>query len=322
MHHTLTYNAPGFPRPDPSTYDLLPPDLAGKFDLFEDRYLNAHAAVDGAQAQIASAQDDADAARSALDNLGPDADERVRRTAEERLARARARLEQKQTEAMQAIRRREEVRVVALACARLVESARTYEPMPQRAGDLQHVAERGRLAGLNLRLYGEVAIPKGVTLPTVSAEIDAHRAHRAGIVSAPPTRDSIERDLLNYLDRAARRGGIEIDLGNDGLGDDPARQPAIVWPLNNSARLDVEALLARHCGDGLREEIRAGLDQRYAGIEFSLDPHEKARKLKETDARLLELERIECALTWQAIRNGEDVFFRPDANARAVLGVA
>lgn len=321
MHYTLTTTAPGFPRPEPSTYDLLPAVLQEKFDTLEDLYANAHSAVDGAQAQLASTQDDFDRAKSAYDSLGPDADERVRQTAEEKLSRARKRLDAKHVEVMQPIGRRENTRTVALACARLVEGARTYEPMPKGGGDLQNVAERGKLAGLSLRLADEVAIP-GTSLSAVSAEIDSLRTHRAGVIGAPPTREHVERRLLDDLDRAARRGGIEIDLGHDGFGDDPARQPSVVWPLNNSARLDVEALLARHLGDAIKAEIKAKLDQRYAGIEFTLDSRDKAKKLKEIDAKLLELERVEAALIWQAIHNGEDVFFRPDANPRAVLGVA
>jgi len=322
MHHTLTTTAPGFPRPEPSTYDLLPAVLQEKFDAFEDLYANAHSAVDGAQAQLASTQDDFDRAKSAYDSLGPDADERQMQAAREKLDRARKRLDAKHVEVMQPIGRRETVRTVALACTRLMGGARTYEPMPKGGGDLQHVAERGKLAGLNLRLYGEVAIPKGTSLPGVSAEIDALRVHRAGVVSAPPTREYVERRLLDDLDRAARRGGVGVDIGDDGFGDDPARHPEIVWPTNRSARIDVEALIARHLGDAIRAEIRAKLDARYEGVTLALNPHEKGKRLREIDTKLLELERVECAITWQAIRNGEDVFFRADANPRAVLGVA
>jgi len=333
VHHTLTYNASGLPRPEPSTYDLLPAVLQEKFDTFEDRYANAHAAVDGAQAQLASTQDDLDRAKSARDSLGLDTDERQKQAAQEKFDRARKRLDQRHVDVQQAIGRRETVRTVALACTRKVEGARTYEPMPQRAGDLQHVAERGKLAGLDLRIV-ETKVPKGASLSAVSAEIDALRAHRVGVANAVPSRESVERRLLADLAEAARRGEISVDIGNDGFGDGDARQPSISWPtvgLRAQARLagervmtiDVEALAARHFGDAIRAEIRAGLDQRYEGVGLALDPHEKAKKLREIDARLLELERIEAALVWQAIRNGDtSVFFRADADPRAVLGVA
>jgi hypothetical protein len=205
--------------------------------------------------------------------------------------------------------------------------------MPLRGGDLQHVAERGKLHGLDLRLYGEVKIPKGATLTAVSAEIDTLRVHRADLANVPASREYVERRLLDDLDAAARRGGIGVDIGRDGLGDDPARHPGVTWPTkamnapsnNDGSRvmaIDVEALVARHLGDAIKAEIKAKLDARYADVALTLDAHEKGKRLRAIDAQLLELGRVEAALTWRAIREGKDVFFRPDADPRAVLGIA
>lgn len=331
----------GLVRPDQSTLNLLPPVLAERFNAFEDLEANAASALEGAKTAEASAREDFDIAKSALENLEARAKEDRTltdytsqiSTAKERVDRARKRLDQKDGEVAAAIRRLDAVRSVAKACARKVEGARTYAPMPKRGGDLQHVAERGKLAGLDLRLV-ETTVPKGATLAAVSAEIDAQHTLRAGVANAMPPREQVERRLLADLDKAARRGEIGVSIGRDGLGDDPARHPSIDWPTvalrapsnqdgSRVMTIDVEALVARHLGDAVRVEIAAKLDARYAGESLTLDAHAKAKRLREIDAKLLELERIECALIWQAIRNGDtSVFFRADADSRAVLGVA
>src|SRR5690606_34294544 len=136
-----------------------------------------------------------DIAKSALENLEAQAaTDRTTTdytsqisTAKARVDRARKRLDQKGGEVAAAIRRLDAVRSVAKACARKVEGARTYAPMPRRAGDLQTAAERGKLAGLDLRLV-ETTIPKGATLAAVSAAIDAQRTLRAGVANAMPPR--------------------------------------------------------------------------------------------------------------------------------------
>lgn len=332
---------PGLARLDPSTYALLPALQQWMLDTFEDLEANAASEVEGLKTAEGSVREDFDNAKTDLANLEAQAATDRTRTdytyqiaaAKEKVARARKRLDQKSAETAAAIRRLDSIRSVARACARLMEGARTYAPMPKRGGDLQHVAERGRLAGLDLRL-AEVKLPKGVTLPTVSAEIDALRAHRVGIANAVPPREVVERRLLADLDKAAQRGEIGVSIGRDGLGDDPARHPSIVWPTvalrapSNSdgsrvMTIDVEALVARHLGDAVRAEIKAKLDARYADESLTLDAHEKARKLHEIDAKLLELERIECALIWQQIKAGDtSVFFRSDASPKAVLSVA
>lgn len=331
----------GLVRPDQSTLNLLPPVLAERFNAFEDLEADAASAVEGAKRAEGSAREDFDNARTDLANLEAQAATDRTRTdythqiaaAKERVERARKRLDQKGAETAAAIRRLDAVRTVARACARKTEAARTYTPIPKRGGDLQHVADRGRLAGLDLRLV-ETKVPKGATLSAVSAEIDALRAHRADVANALPPREVVERRLVGDLDAAARRGEIGVSIGRDGLGDDPARHPSIEWPTvslrapvnNDGSRvmaIDVEALVARHLGDAIKTEIKAKLDARYEGVTATLDVHEKGRKLREADTRLLDLERIECALIWQAIRNGDtSVFFRADADSRAVLGVA
>lgn len=329
----ITYNGDGLPQLDPSTYDRLPPVLQEKFDVLEDLHANAHSAVEGATAQLASATDDFDRAKGTRDKLGPDADERQKKAADDTVARARKRLDLRHEESPRSIRLRESIRTVTGTCARKVEGARTYAPMPQRGGDLQHVAGRGNLDGLDLRIVSTV-VPKGATLPAVSAEIDALRTHRADLANAPAPREFIERRLLDDLDAAARRGGIGIDIGRDGLGDDPARHPGVTWPTkamnapSNSdgsrvMAIDVEALVARHLGDAIRAEIRAKLDKRYADVALTLDAHEKGKRLRAIDAKLLELARVEASLIWRQIRSGDtSIFFRPDADPRAVLGIA
>lgn len=332
---------PGLARLDPSTYNLLPPVLREKPNTFVDLGADAVSVVEGAKRAEGSAREDFDNDKTDLANL--EAQAATDRTthdysnqiaaAKERVEQARKRLDKKSAETAAAIRRLDAFRAVNNMCVCKLEGARTFAPMPQRGGDLQHVAERGRLAGLDLRLV-ETKVPKGATLSAVSAEVDAHRALRVDLANAPAPRDYVERRLIDDLEKDARRGEIGVSIGRDGLGDDPARHPSVDWPTialrtpsnNDGSRvmaIDVEALVARHLGDAIKAEIKAKLDQRYEGVTLTLDPSEKAKRLREVDAKLLEMERVEAALIWQAIRNGDtSVFFRPDADPRAVLGVA
>lgn len=331
----------GLVRLDPSTYNILPPVLQEKPNTFVDLGADAVSALEGAKRAEGSAREDFDNDKTDLANLEEQAATDRTRTdythqiaaAKERVERARKRLDQKSAETAAAIRRLDTVRTVNNTCVRKLEGARTYAPIPKRGGDLQHVAERGKLDGLDLRLV-ETKVPKGANLSTVSAEVDAHRALRADVANALPPREVVERRLLGDVDVAARRGEIGVSIGRDGLGDDPARHPSIEWPTvalrapvnNDGSRvmaIDVEALVARHMGDAIKAEIRVKLDQRYADATLTLDAHAKARRLREIDAKLLELSRVEAALIWQSINRGDtNVFFRADADPRAVLCVA
>jgi len=88
--------------------------------------------------------------------------------------------------------------------------------------------------------------------------------------------------------------------------------------------VDVAALAARFWGDQILADAEAAVDAAYAGIELTLEPHERRKRLRQIDGKILDLQRREAAAVWRLIEEfgDEDAGFRPGTSAAAILGVA
>lgn len=143
--------------------------------------------------------------------------------------------------------------------------------------------------------------------------------------------ESAERRLPALVEELAQRGAPELaGAGEPGarlsirgpkmdLGAEPRRNGSGNIPKGD----DALALLAWLAPERVLEKLRADLHEAYSAVDVQLDPHEKSRRRREIKAAILEAERIEAAAGWALIEQGDDtVRFRPDADPRAVLGIA
>lgn len=86
---------------------------------------------------------------------------------------------------------------------------------------------------------------------------------------------------------------------------------------------DARALIAWLHPERLQEEIERQIEDAYKSTSVPIMTRAERRvRLKEIDAKLLELERLEAECIWRALADGEAIHFRPDTDPRAVLGIA
>lgn len=164
-----------------------------------------------------------------------------------------------------------------------------------------------------------------------TAEIAGLYAERQEVEQAPPPAQYAKDSIRLKLERLAARG-------KPGVTPPTAEADVtFVWPakaLNAAGRtshpgerpqvVDIEAMAARYFGDQILADAEAAVDAAYAGIELTLEPHERRKRLRQIDAKILDLQRREAAAVWRLIEEfgDEDVTFRPGTNPRALLGIA
>jgi len=147
------------------------------------------------------------------------------------------------------------------------------------------------------------------------------RAKRGEIIAAPEPAEVVKQRLRATISANASAGRIGVDEGRLVW---PTRALDVVTPTAARARvIDVEAVLCGLFGDRIIEEAERAVDESYAGVELTLDAGVRRERLREIDAALLASERAECAAVLALIDSGDEaISFRPDANPRAVLGLA
>lgn len=162
-------------------------------------------------------------------------------------------------------------------------------------------------------------------------EITELFAERQEVEQAPPPASYARDSIRLKLERLAARGKPSVTPPT------AEADVTLVWPtkaLNAAGRashpgerpqvVDIEAMVARYFGDQILADAEAAVDAAYAGVELVLEPHERRRRLRHIDGKILEAERRECAARWKLIEEfgDEDISFRPGTNPRALLGIA
>lgn len=165
----------------------------------------------------------------------------------------------------------------------------------------------------------------------VTQESAGGYTERQEVEQAPPPAQYAKDSARLEVERLAARGKPRVTQPS------ATEEVSIVWPakaLNASGRashpgerpqvVDVEAMAARYWGDQIIADVEAEIDRAYAGIELTLEPHERRKRLRQIDAKILHLQRREAAAIWKLIEEfgDEDVTFRPGTNPRALLGIA
>ena len=200
----------------------------------------------------------------------------------------------------------------------------------------------GRLAGDNHEpaelVLDEVAVDAPETaeacravIAEVAKEIAGLFNERQEVEQAPPPASYAKDSIRLKLERLAARGRPTVSVPS------AEADVTLVWPakaLNAAGRAshpgerpqvaDIEAMVARYFGDQILADAESAVDAAYAGVELVLEPHERRRRLRHIDGKILEAERRECAARWKLIEEfgDEDISFRPGTNPRALLGIA
>lgn len=200
----------------------------------------------------------------------------------------------------------------------------------------------GRLAGDNHEpaelVLDEVPVDAPETADACRALVAEATAEIAGLFNerqeveqAPPPASYAKDSIRLKLERLAARGKPSVTPPT------AEADVTLVWPtkaLNAAGRAshpgerpqvaDIEAMAARYFGDQILADAEAAVDAAYVGVELVLEPHERRKRLRQIDAKILDLQRRECAARWALIeRHGdEDISFRPGTNPRAILGIA
>jgi hypothetical protein len=339
---SLDLNGPnyveGLVMPDDSARALLPEDIQRKLAIIEEEHDRRDSAVVAATAAASDAHEAWVIAKSNRERLesqsvieGSNISKAQLDLAREKEARAKKLKGEGDAKPQVALRERDVVRQVAAGVTKLIQSARTYEPMRERAGPMNIIGERGKFAGFDLSDAPDVKLSgdlRDIVTTQRGLNTGLHIEQKA-IAGAPLPRESVESRLIADLDKAAARAVLGVDLGERGH-----RDPSVRWPVRGndsifrteggklSMHVDAEAFIARFHRDELVAEIQAALDKAYASVEMALDPGEANQRLKDIKRTLVEAERIECAAIWRLLEDGAtDVFFRPDTNPRAILGV-
>lgn len=164
-----------------------------------------------------------------------------------------------------------------------------------------------------------------------TAEIAGLYAERQEVEQAPPPASYAKDSIRLKLERLAARGKPSVTPPT------AEADVTLVWPakaLNAAGRAshpgerpqvaDIEAMVARYFGDQILADAEAAVDAAYAAVELVLEPHERRKRLRQIDAKILAAERRECAARWKLIEEfgDEDITFRPGTNPKALLGIA
>jgi hypothetical protein len=319
---------------------LLPDEQQQMFATGEGLDADATSAIQGAQAVAASAREDFDIAKTALANAesrsvlpGSGVTKADLTALRGKVDRARERLNKADAAAATPIGRRTAIRATVAAMTRRVERARTFAPTHNARTDrAQWVTGGGsKLAGFDFRLV-PVDLPRGDPLDVVTSQQRASkdlRLERESVRASVSPRSSVEARLRADFEAAAERGALDVDIGEEGV-----RYPSVLWPtttpkapLNADGSrvqiIDTAALFVRMHRNELWVDVEAKLDAIYGAEDvLILDPAERAKRLRDINAKLVELERVEAAATWKAIEAGADIWFRNDISVDAVLGIA
>ncbi|RIK86611.1 MAG: hypothetical protein DCC69_06615 [Hyphomicrobiales bacterium] len=164
-----------------------------------------------------------------------------------------------------------------------------------------------------------------------TAEITGLYTERQEVEQAPPPPDYAKDSIRLKLERLAAQGKPSVTPPT------AEADVTLVWPakaLNAAGRAshpgerpqvaDIEAMVARYFGDQILADAEAAVDAAYAAVELVLEPHERRRRLRQIDGKILAAERRECAARWKLIEEfgDEDISFRPGTSPRAILGIA
>jgi hypothetical protein len=196
-------------------------------------------------------------------------------------------------------------------------SARVF-PLEQR---LQRCRERVAAAvrgGAPLRFIAPPTIDKKLTLAATRERVLQINADIREIEAAPHTSGEVKRLIELWVDEklSSPAVGHLFDRGREGSGIYlHGAEVANAW------QPDMLGLILWLGRDEIVRRLHAEAD-RLADDAHALDDAQRSKKMERCKIELLEAERIEEALAWQALQDGAAIVLRGDSDVRAILSIA
>lgn len=335
---TVPHFRPGGVTPTDRILSIAPARPRQRVTWFTDRIKTLDAAIEGTFREIELTTEDWETEKvnlarleqqSALPNsdITPEMVEAARR----RVKAASDRRDRAMQRYRDLIAEREALKAELGRCTALLAQRRAaaQEGPGRLAGD-DHVPAELALEEVEVDAPATAEACRAVIAETVK-EITELYAERQEVEAAPPPPQHAKDSIRLKLERLGRAGKPSVTPPT------ATEDVTLVWPaktLNAAGRtshpgerpqvVDVEAMAARYWGDQILADAEAAVDAAYAGIELVLEPHERRKRLRQIDGKILAAERRECAARWALIEQhgDEDVTFRPGTNPRALLGIA
>jgi hypothetical protein len=196
-------------------------------------------------------------------------------------------------------------------------SARTH-PIEQRVQRCRERVAAAMRGGAPLRFIAPPAVDKKNTIAAARERVLQIGADIKEIEAAPHTSGEVKEIISRWLDEKAAAPAISqlFDRGREGSG--PFFHGVEV---NGAWQPDMLGLVLWLGRDEIVRRLHAEAD-RLADDAHALGDDERVKKIEKCKAALLDAERVEECLAWQALQDGAPIVLRADADVRAILSIA
>lgn len=197
-------------------------------------------------------------------------------------------------------------------------SARVY-PLEQRQTRCRERIAAATRGGASLRFVPLPAVEKKITLAAARERILQIGADKKEAEAAPHTASEVKEIITRWVDGKLYAPGVGhlFDRGREASGVYlHGAEVANAWAPD---------LLGFMLWAGGRDEIVRRLHavaDRLADDGHALSDQEQRVKIEKCKAALLDAERVEECLAWQALQDGAAIVLRADADVRAILSIA
>lgn len=158
------------------------------------------------------------------------------------------------------------------------------------------------------------------------AECRGEQNEREEFAAAMIPPDVAIKSTISDIRRKAEGLTLQPRASGDGFNIDFPRMHVRAEPIAAGGipfAWDAVALIAWLAPEKLEEEVTRLIEGFYSGYGGPImTPADKRKAVRQSDAKLLQLEREEAEMIWRGLEAGEPLAFRPDTDPRAVLGLA
>jgi hypothetical protein len=169
--------------------------------------------------------------------------------------------------------------------------------------------------GARLKFIPPPSIPRGTTLETVREKLQQLSADLKSVSDAPFPASFARAKAERLIDELARPLNVRPALEADG----DIYLPTIHVSEQHQIP-DALGVLLWALGPRIKELAFAEIDA-CSDEKSALTPEQRAARTAKLRADIFAAERIESAIEWQAMEEGEQPSLRADADPRAILGV-
>jgi hypothetical protein len=169
--------------------------------------------------------------------------------------------------------------------------------------------------GARLKFIAPATVPKGATIESVREKLAQLTADLRAVADAPYPAEFAKAKAGRLIDELARPLNVRPALEADGDIYLP-----LVHVSEHNQIPDAAGLLFWALGPKIKELAFAEIDA-CADAKNALTPEERVTRTAAIKKEILATERIEAAIEWEMMQEGNTPSLRPDASPAAILGV-